>query len=375
MGKIEITKDYLAKLSYKTPFYIFDREAIRLRYKEFSQWLPGAEVHYAVKSNPLAEVSNTLAEVGSGFEIASLNELKMLLKLNVDCKKIICSAPVKSGEFIHEAYSCGVRTFAFDSKEELERITQSAPGSRVYLRLQVTEHGSRFSLSEKFGVNWEKATSYMVYAKTLGLKPFGLTFHIGSQASSIYSWRYAIRTAGRAMDSLLEKGIKIEMLDLGGGFPISYLEERPALSEIANSINIACNKYLPYTPKLIVEPGRALVADSAYLVTSVFSRVRRGHRTWLFTDAGAYNSLFEALESQTNLEYPVESLSDHGKQQKKFVITGPTCDSIDIVRKEALLPSLTHVGDRLVFYKAGAYTVALANSFNGFEPPKVHFVN
>lgn len=370
-----ITTKYLKSLSYPTPFYVFDRETIRDKYREFMVLLPDVAVHYAVKSNPLEEVSEILKQEGSGFEVASPNELKMLLKLGVEPDKIICSAPVKSGIFIHEAHVAGVNKFAFDSKEELERITQSAPNSYVYLRIKVTEHGSRFSLSEKFGADWEKAVEYMNYAKELKLKPYGITFHIGSQASSIYSWRYAIRTAGKAMKALKDNGVVIKVLDVGGGFPVSYLEEVPKLSEVTKSILLAMDKYLPYKPKLIIEPGRALVAESAFLVTTVFSRVRRGNRNWLFTDAGAYNSLFESLDGQTNLEYPVESLSATGKLVSKFVITGPTCDSIDVVRKEAALPKDTHVGDKLLFRNAGAYTVALANSFNGYNQPEIYFVN
>lgn len=371
-----ITNKYLKSLDYPTPFYVFDRDTIRYKYNEFKTLLPGVAVHYAVKSNPLEEVAEVLSKEGSGFEVASPNELKMLLKIGVEPGRIICSAPVKSGIFIHEAYVAGVNKFAFDSKEELERITQSAPNSYVYLRIKVTEHGSRFTLSEKFGAPWEKAVEYMNYARELKLKPYGITFHIGSQASSIYSWRYAIRTAGKAMMALKENGITIKMLDVGGGFPINYLENVPKISEVTKSIELAMDKYLPYKPQLIIEPGRALVAESAYLVTSVFSRIKRGSRNWLFTDAGAYNALFESLESQTSLEYPVEYLEEVKDGEKaKFVITGPTCDSIDVVRREAILPKSTHVGDRLVFRNAGAYTIALANSFNGYVPPDIYFVN
>lgn len=362
-------------LNHETPFYIFDREIIRLNYQRFEKLIPGIKIHYAVKSNPLPEIAKTLNAVGSGFEVASPNELKMLLEQGVEPSRIICSAPVKSGKFIHYAHQVGIQSFAFDSKEELERITQSAPKSQVYLRLLVTEHGSRFSLSEKFGVSIDRAASYMAYAKELGLKPTGLTFHIGSQATSVYSWRYAIRTAAKAMNLLQEKGLKIKTLNLGGGFPVSYLEEEPSLEEIANSIKIACKKYLPYQVTLMAEPGRALVAESAVLVTTIFGRVKRGRETWLYTDAGAYNSLFESLESQTALEYPVKAIGGAKGRLKNFVITGPTCDSIDVIRRKASLPAELHVGDRLMVLKAGAYTVALANSFNGFEPPKVYFIN
>lgn len=367
--------DSVLKLNYQTPYYVFDRSVIKQSYQKFRDLLPDVEVHYAVKSNPLEEVAEVLNQLGSHFEIASPNELKMLVKIGVPVDHIICSAPVKSGAFIKEAHDLGITKFAFDSREELEKITQSAPGSQVYLRLKVTEHGSRFSLSEKFGVSVEKAVEYMAYAKELNLKPYGLTFHIGSQASSVYSWRYAIRTAAKAMCLLQEAGIKINMLDIGGGFPMSYVDHEPSLDDVANSVKIALDKYLPYKVRILAEPGRALIAESAVLVTSVFGRVKRGRENWLFTDAGAYNSLFEALDSQTALEYEVLPAQKRTNKVSSFVITGPTCDSLDILRRSASLPADTHVGDKLVFLKAGAYTVALANSFNGYSQPDIYFIN
>lgn len=372
-----ISRDYLKTLEYKTPYYVFDRNSIRSNIDQFKKLIPDVKIHYAMKSNPHPEVLKTIHAHGSGFEIASSNELKQLKSIKVSPKDILYSAPVKSEQFIKEAYQYGVDRFAFDSKSELDKISRVAPGSRVYLRLFVSEHGSRFSLSEKFGAKPENALELMQYAQDLGLEVYGLTFHIGSQAVSKGTWTYAIRTAANVMNLLLENNIQIKMLDIGGGFPIEYTEPAPSIDEICTVINRALQHYLPYQIELVIEPGRAIVATSAVLVSSIIARIKRGRNMWLFMDAGSYNSLFETLESQTSMRFEVDTyLEDYDKSRvNKYTLTGPTCDSIDTMMKSVELPSQLKTGDKLYFKSVGAYSIALANSFNGFDPPEAYFIN
>lgn len=371
------TPEQLSKLKHSTPYYLFDRQVMRDNYDDFKALLPGVDIHYAVKSNPHPEVIDALHQHGSGFEIASTHELEILQKKGVSANDILYSAPVKQLSSILRAYQDGIDRFAFDSSQELGKIAEAAPGSKVYLRVFVTEHGSRFSLSEKFGAKPTEAVTLMKEALTLGLQPYGLTFHIGSQATSKATWTYAIRTVCGVMDDLLECGVKIKMLDIGGGFPVQYTESVPTIEDITTTIKTAIIRYLPYKTQLVIEPGRALVATSAVLVSEIFSELKRGRYWWLFIDAGAYNSLFETLESQTSMEFNVyHSLLKFDKNKSRhYTITGPTCDSIDTIMKNVVLPSELKVGDRLYFKDVGAYSIALANSFNGFLPPKAYFIN
>lgn len=372
-----LSKDYLKTLRHGTPYYVFDRNTIRSNIDKFKELLPGINIHYAMKSNPHPEVIKTIHLYGSGFEIASSNELKQLVKLKVSPKDILYSAPVKSEQFIKEAYQYGVDRFAFDSLSELDKISRVAPKSKVYLRIFVSEHGSRFSLSEKFGAKLENALKLMMYAQKLGLEVFGLTFHIGSQAVSKSTWTYAIRTAANVMNLLLENNIRIKMLDIGGGFPIEYTEPAPSIDDICAVINKAIKTYIPYQVQLVIEPGRAIVATSAVLVSSIIARIKRGRNMWLFMDAGSYNSLFETLESQTSMRFEVGTCLENYDKSKitKYTLTGPTCDSIDTMMRDVRLPSQLTVGDKLYFKDVGAYSIALANSFNGFAPPEAHFIN
>jgi len=373
-----LSKDYLKTLRHGTPYYVFDRNTIRSNIDKFKELLPGINIHYAMKSNPHPDVLKTIHKYGSGFEIASTNELKQLKKLKVLPKDILYSAPVKSEQSIKDAYEYGLDRFAFDSFSELDKISRVAPKSKVYLRIFVSEHGSRFSLSEKFGAKPDSALELVEYAKKLGLEVYGLTFHIGSQAVSKGTWTYAIRTAANVMNLLLEKNIKIKMLDIGGGFPIEYTEPTPSINDICLVINKAIKTYVPYHVQLVIEPGRAIVATSAVLVSSVIARIKRGRNMWLFMDAGAYNSLFETLESQTSMRFVINTskMKDYDQTKTtKYTITGPTCDSIDTMMRDVRLPSQLTVGDKLYFKDVGAYSIALANSFNGFAPPEAHFIN
>lgn len=374
----KLDNQYLDNLKYKTPYYVFDRNKIKSNIDQFRNLLPDVSIHYAMKSNPHPEVLKTIHMHGTGFEIASSNELKQLVKLKVSPKDILYSAPVKSEQFIKEAYEYGVDRFAFDSLSELDKISRVAPRSKVYLRIFVSEHGSRFSLSEKFGAKLDSALELMEYAQKIGLEVFGLTFHIGSQAVSKSTWTYAIRTAANVMNILLENNIKIKMLDIGGGFPIEYTEPAPSINDICAVINKAIKTYVPYHVQLVIEPGRAIVATSAVLVSSVIARIKRGRNMWLFMDAGAYNSLFETLESQTSMRFEVSTseLKDNDKTKTtQYTITGPTCDSIDTMMRDVRLSSQLTVGDKLYFQDVGAYSIALANSFNGFAPPEAYFIN
>ena len=375
---ISLNTQYLDSLLYRTPYYVFDRDIIRTNIDEFRKLLPRVKIHYAMKSNPHPDVLKVVHEHGAGFEIASSNELKQLVRLKVPPEDILYSAPVKPEQFIKEAYDYGVDRFAFDSMSELEKIARVAPKSKVYLRIFVSEHGSRFSLSEKFGAKPENAVDLMKHAQKLGLEVFGITFHIGSQAVYKSTWTYAIRTAANVMKLLMQDNIKIKMLDIGGGFPIEYTEPTPSTEDVCSVISKAITNYLPYDVQLVIEPGRAIVATSAVLISSVIARIKRGRNMWLFMDAGAYNSLFETLESQTAMRFEVKT-SDSKKYDKRkmtnYTITGPTCDSIDTMMKSVHLPSELEVGDRLYFQDVGAYSIALANSFNGFSPPRAYFIN
>lgn len=375
-AKKELTPDYVETLRYKTPYFLFSRQKILDRLAEFKKYFPGAAIHYAMKANSEPAVLQVLADVGVGFEVASVHELHMLKKIGVAPEKMIYGTSVKPTAQIKEFHKYGVNVFAFDSLPELEKIAAVAPKAKVYCRVSVNDAGSVFKFSEKFGTDKKNIVPLLQHAKELGLHPYGISFHVGSQASNLKAWASAIENLWDTVEHLSKVGIKIDMLDIGGGYPCIYAstENELSLKEIAQT-TLKQYKKLPYRPKLILEPGRGIVATSGILVASVIGRVERGAATWLFLDAGVYNGLFEAMAYQGSTRYKITSLRpSFNAGEMLFAIAGPTGDSPDIVTREALLPTDIQVGDKLVIHDVGAYSLAVTSRFNGFPKPSVYLI-
>jgi ornithine decarboxylase len=371
-----LSPDCLEVIDMPTPYLVTDLGTVTERHASFTAALPGVRAFYAMKCNPSPEILMALAGQGASFEIASLGELRMLQRQGVDPAEVLYSNPVKPPAHIAEAYAAGLWRFSFDSPNELAKIAEHAPGAAVYVRLRVDDKESVFPLSRKFGADPEDAFDLMLHARRLGLRPYGITFHVGSQCGSPDAWRRAIGVSGELMSRLAAEGIVLGMLDLGGGFPARYVAEVPSIQAIADMINPALDE-LPYRPGLLAaEPGRHLVAESAVMAVGVIGRERRGGENWLFVDVGAYNGLMETLQTGNGWDYPLwTSLADHAEQpQLPFTVTGPSCDSSDTVFLNVLLPATLDVGDTLYIGSAGAYTLSYASAFNGFEPPTPLFV-
>lgn len=366
----------LASSGFKTPYFLFSNKRIKEKYEEFKNYFPGAEIQYAVKANAEPEFLETLFEAGAGFEVASKHELDLLISLKVPPEKIIYGTSVKPAEHIAAFADYGVERFACDSLPELEKIAANAPGSKVYIRVTVDETGSVFKFSEKFGTERENSLGLLTHARELGLKPYGLSFHVGSQASNPKAWAHAIEQLVPVIRELQDAGIMLEALNLGGGFPCHYAssEENVTLEEIAQNIHEA-SRELPYDLTFILEPGRGIAAETAVLVADVIARVERKERTWLFLDVGVYGGLFETMAYQGSTRYRVTSLrASYDAGEAQFAIAGPTGDSPDVITREALLPADIDVGDKLVFHDVGAYSLVAVSPFNGFPKPGVYFV-
>ena len=372
-----LAPDFLSVVDLPTPYLVTDLDAVASRLGSFRSALPGVAVFYAMKCNPSAEILATLRDGGSGFEVASIGELRALERLGVDPADVLYSNPVKPPAHIAAAYAAGLWRFSFDSPNELRKLAEYAPGSAVYLRLHVDDTSSSFPLSRKFGAEPAEARDLLVLARRLGLRPYGITFHVGSQCADPGAWRAAIGMSGRIMADLLEERIRLDMLDLGGGFPARYTAATPSIEEIGRVVADAVDELLPYRPPLIAaEPGRHLVAEAGVMAAGIIGREVRGGTNWLFADVGAYHGLMETVQLPTGWDYPVWSTAPgHGAVPTlPFTVTGPSCDSADTMFHGLLLPATIDVGDVLYLGSAGAYTLSYASSFNGFPPPTPLFV-
>ena len=361
------------KLDYATPFFLFDLDRVREKYEAISSAFGGASVYYAVKANNHGEVLKTLKSAGSKFEIGSKQEAELMLGLGVSPKDLIFSSPVKLPSHIRDTYQMGVDLFVFDSEEELRKLAILAPKSRVLLRLSVGSEGSLFSLGLKFGAPAEQALSLMQEALNQDLVPYGLAFHVGSQCTRKETWVEALETSSRVWGTLEAEGISLSCMDIGGGFPVEYINEVPSIEEIAQGIRKTLNARFPTGTELILEPGRYLVGDSAMLVSTVIGQAKRNGENWLYIDASAFHGLMEALQVRREFPYIVRPTKG-GAKEIPYVLTGPTCDVDDTILNEVWLPEM-RVGDRLYIMNTGAYSFVYASNFHGFSTPDIYFIS
>ena len=368
----------LKALGKTTPFMVTDINTVRDRYRRLVGALPGIQPFYAVKCNPSPEVSTVLHEMGASFEVASYPELAALVALGVDADAVLYSNTVKPASHVEAAFEAGLWRFAVDSIGEVEKIAQHAPGSAVYVRLRVDDSSALFPLSRKFGADLGKAHALLREAKRMGLQPYGVTFHVGSQCTNPLAWRAAIGVAADLMTRLSAEDIRLGMVNVGGGFPARYGDAVvPSIEEIGEMILPALEELLPYQPELFAaEPGRHLVAEAGVMVATVLGRDVRSGENWLYLDVGAYNGLMETLQTGNSWTFPLwSSRPDHAFVPKlPFNVTGPSCDSSDTMFYGEQLPATLQAGDQLYIGGAGAYTLSYASHFNGFAPPQAVFV-
>lgn len=372
---LKVTVSSKAKqLEYATPYLLTDLSVVERKVSQFKKLLPTVDIYYAIKANNDAQIIKRVNTKVKGYDIASLGELEYLLARGVDPDRIMYSNPVKIPHHIERAYEIGVRYFAFDSITEVEKIAKHAPGSNVYLRIKVSDYGSKFPLSKKFGVDAMHAVDYCSIAADAGLNVVGVTFHVGSQSENVQVWKASLEIAGGVIKRLREKELPISFLDIGGGFPADYGEPSPKLKEVAAAIYEGVAAFIPNDIKLIAEPGRYIAANAGTMVTSVIGREHRSGSDWLYLDVGTFQGLIEPLE-MPDLRYPIRTDKSPKGYKKSFTLSGPTCDAFDTLGSDYMLPSDITVGDKVYIESAGAYSIVYGSNFNGFEKPDVHYVN
>ena len=366
----------------ETPFVVVNLDVVKQNYLNLKQNFPFADIYYAIKANPHDEVVAMLSELGASFDIASRYELDKVLRLGVDPARLSYGNTIKKERDVEYFYEKGVRLFVTDSKEDLKTIAEKAPGSKVYVRILVESTSSAdWPLSRKFGCHPDMAYDLLIQARDSGLTPYGISFHVGSQQRDIGQWNEALVKTRYLMDSLEEEeGIKLQMINMGGGFPAHYVTPANELEDYATEIN----RYLQEDfgddrPRIILEPGRSLVGDSGILgaeVVMISKKTNTALFKWVYLDAGVMNGLFETINE--SIKYPIVTSKDTaGAKTGQVVLAGPTCDSMDIMYEDYkyLLPKSLKVGDRVFFLSTGAYTSSYASvEFNGVPPIKTYIL-
>ena len=358
---------YLDNEKIITPFLLIDSEKVREKVALIGRHIKNAKLFYAVKANPDIKVIKFLNKLKTGFEIASEGELELLSSIGVEASRIISSNPVKSLKFLKLAASYGVDRFSFDSVDEVDKLMKYIPGCSVYIRLSVPNEGSEWPLSKKFGVELDNALKLLLYAGERGLKPAGITFHVGSQCTNVYSWNIALDKAKALWDMAEKKGLKLKLLNIGGGYPINYTKNVVGIEAIERNINTLIYERFPEDIDIYMEPGRAVVGDAGIFVSTVIGKAKREDQEWLYIDVGVFNGLMESVGG-IKYSYIVES-NKQVRSRKLWTMAGPSCDSFDVIDKNVLLPE-PEVGNLVLILSSGAYTISYASEFNGFSIPR-----
>lgn len=363
---------FLAERQPATPCLVVDLDVIEQNYRSLHHLLPLAKLFYAVKANPMPEVVRRLVGLGSYFDTASRGEIELVLKQGADPAKVSYGNTIKKEVDIATAHALGVRLFAFDSECELEKLARAAPGARVFCRVLVECEGAEWPLSRKFGCAPEMAADLLVRAKVLGLDPYGLSFHVGSQQTDLGQWDKALAGVSRLFSILRERDVELRMVNLGGGFPARYRAEVPPLEAYADAVMNALTRHFGNAiPDVIIEPGRSMVGDAGILQTEVVLVSRKDAndpKRWVYLDVGKFSGLAETMDEA--IKYRLRTPHD-GRATAPVVLAGPTCDSADILyeKSDYELPIDLAPGDKIEILATGAYTTSYSSiSFNGFAP-------
>jgi ornithine decarboxylase len=360
-----------------TPLLIVDLKKIEMKYDELAKNMPFAKIHYAMKANPLDEVIVCLRDKGSNFDAATIYEIDQLIRLGVSPERISYGNTIKKESDIAHAYKAGIRLFVTDSESDLKKIARAAPGSRVLFRLLTESDGADWPLSRKFGSHPDIIYELILQSHDLGLEAYGLSFHVGSQQRDIGQWDNALSKCKFLFESVEMEGIKLKMINLGGGFPANYMHP-------ANNLSVYTQEILRFIqedfgedhPEIIIEPGRSLTADAGVIVTEVVMisrKARYNQYKWVYLDIGKFGGLIETLEE--SIKYPI--YSENKGYEEEVILAGPTCDSMDILYEnhKYILPDTLKETERLYIFTTGAYTQSYSSvAFNGLPPLKAYIM-
>jgi ornithine decarboxylase len=368
---------FLALNQPQTPCLVVDVDAVERSYQLLRWHLPLAKVFYAVKANPAPEIVARLHSLGSNFDVASRAEIELCMAQGATADRMSFGNTIKKERDVAFAYEQGIRLFAFDSASELEKLGRAAPGARVFCRILVDCAGAEWPLSRKFGCTPEMAVDLLRQARDLGLEPYGVSFHVGSQQTDLTQWDSAIGRAARMFSLLDRAGIKLSMVNIGGGFPARYNRGVPGVVRYAAAVMAAMTRHFGNDlPEIIVEPGRSIVGDAGVIQSEVVLISMKGyddHKRWVYLDVGKFTGLAETMDE--SIKYRIKAPCSGAVGPT--VIAGPTCDSADILyeKTEYQLPLDLKIGDKIEILSTGAYTSSYSSvGFNGFAPLKTYCI-
>jgi diaminopimelate decarboxylase len=365
-----IINDFLEDNQSERAFYIINLGSLFDSYTNWIKLLPNVHPYYAVKCNPNPVILDALASLGCNFDCASENEMKMVIEITKDPSRIIFANPCKMSSQIRYARANDVDLMTFDCEEELYKIKLYHPYAKLVLRLAVDDSKSRCKFNKKFGCKLSQVEELLNIVKTLKLDVIGFSFHVGSGCSSADTFYDAIYECRKACDIAERVGIGISVIDIGGGFP--GVDKNIKFEDIAKRINDGIAEFFieKAAIQFIAEPGRYFAESSHTLVLNVIGKKNiideeTGEKIIVYyLNDGIYGS-FGCIYFDHNNPV-VLPFNERNNELHKSRLFGPTCDSIDLISNDIMLPELA-VGEWVYVENFGAYTVASSSNFNGFK--------
>jgi ornithine decarboxylase len=370
----DIINDFLEDNQSEKAFYLIDLGEVTKLFSNWTNLLPNVKPYYAVKCNPNPVLLDALASLGANFDCASENEIKTIIEITKDPTRIIFANPCKMSSQIRYARANDVDLMTFDCEEELYKIKLYHPYAKLVLRLAVDDSNSICKFNKKFGCRLFQVSDLLVIAKTLKLDVVGFSFHVGSGCSSANSFYDAISECKKACELANELKINIDLIDIGGGFP--GVDKSIKFSDIAQKINEGINDFFgkeieEKSIKFIAEPGRYFAERTHTLVLNVIGKKimveEGGDKNFVYyLNDGAYGS-FNCIKNDYQSPVILPFNERDGKLYKSQIY-GPSCDSIDVIGENVMLPDLA-IGESVYIENFGAYTISASSNFNGIEKP------
>ena len=374
-----ISKSTLKKLAkaHGTPLFVVDHDELRRSYATFKKYLPRVQAYFAVKANSDPAIVHTLYKAGASFDVASMPEF-MIVHENIKnmpdkqrqdwiWDKIIYANPIKATQTL-EQLDQYKPLVTFDNSEEIRKIKRHAPHAGLALRLKVPNTGAMVELSSKFGAAPGEAVDLILEADKAGLVVEGLSFHVGSQTTNFANYVQAINLAANVFKETKERGYtKMNLLDIGGGFPAPYDDTVKPFRELAKVVNREIERLFPKDVQILAEPGRFLVATAATAVSQIIGKAVRDGKLCYYINDGVYHTFSGVIFDHCH--YHLKSFK--GGATQICSVFGPTCDALDVVSMAENLPGDLELGDLLYSENIGAYSHASSTYFTGFPPATV----
>lgn len=365
----------LAK-EHGTPLFILDHEKIRENYRTFKKYLPRVQAYYAVKANSNQEIIKTLFTEGASFDVASYNEFMQVYEYLHHFEegdkdffiwdKIIFSNTIKDKNTLRKIKKYKP-LMTYDNYEELVKIKETCDTAGLVIRLKVPDTGSLVEMSSKFGAELAEAYNLVDKAFDMGMVVEGISFHVGSQCTNFDNYTVALQMTAELFNDSRKKGYKMNIVDIGGGFPVPYDPRVPEFKELAEILNSELTRLFPEDAEIIAEPGRFIVATAGSLVSEIIGKARRDGKIFYHINDGVYHTFSGIVYDHWVPNFQTFKDGDI----EVCAVVGPTCDSFDKISLSEQLPSNLAIGDYLYTENIGAYSTASSTKFNGFDGAKI----